>query len=888
MIVALDLETTWLELENDAIIEVALVKFDEKTWEVLDTFSSLVNPLFPIPDISKSITWITDEDVEKAPCIEDLIDKIEEFIWNSPILWHNVKFDYDFLAYAWCKIEKNIVLDTFNLANFLMFEEKTLSLEIISKKLWITQSNAHRALDDTLATKDLFMNLISQIRDLPNYKKDIIGYFFWNYRDKSLDFLLDLIQVSKTDFEDFVSIITKKIKNYKPVELFEDSEAFDDEKDYSSFNIEKFLWNDKNFEKRENQTKMWDIIWKTLKDSKKTIIEAPTWVWKTFAYLLPSIKYSIKNNQRVFISTNTKALQDQIFYKDLAFFAEKLWLDFSYCKLKWKSNYVWLSSFLELISWANIEDVYWVFFSLKVSFWLLDTQFWELDELNYYPFEYQYKRQITADNYITLSDENDLKKKEFVYKARQNAMSSNIVIINHSLLVQNSKSWWAIFWEIKNLVLDEAHNLENTLTDALKIQVDSMFLSWVLDEIEKILHKEKASVWNFSSFRENITLNFSWVSNVLYDFLSKNYDWINQRNYTNALLDSKFYDFSWPAFLDIVSDLAISVSSLVEALNTLEDDVFLKVSSSIEKLEEILSICSVLKDSSDEKENIKLINYSDRFGIWVWYTKLNIWNYLSNNIWSKLDSVVLTSATLKVYDNFDYISNVLWLDEFDFESFESDFDYEKQTLVFVPNNLWSIKDNNQSIKLFFRDFFSVVSWKTLSLFTSFASIKEFYLDLKWELKSNNINLLAQSIWWWKHKLLEVFKENSKNSVLFWTDTFWEGIDIPWDDLEFLIIHKFPFDVPVDPIFMARSKLYKRSFEQYAIPKAIIKLKQWFWRLIRTKQDKWVVVLLDDRIYSSAWWKSFYSAFPAWVKVKTWPYESFVKSLEKKIKLEKNK
>lgn len=888
MIVALDLETTWLELENDAIIEVALVKFDEKTWEVLDTFSSFVNPLFPIPDISKSITWITDEDVEKAPCIEDLIDKIEDFIWDSPILWHNVKFDYDFLTYAWCKIEKNIVLDTFNLANFLMFEEKTLSLEVISKKLWITQSNAHRALDDTLATKDLFINLISQIKKLPNYKKDIIGYFFWNYRDKWLDFLLDLTQISKTDFDEFVWIINKKIKNYKPFELFEDSDAFDDEKDYSAFNIEKFLWSDKNFEKRENQTNMWNIVWKTLKNAEKTMIEAPTWVWKTFAYLLPSIKYSIKNNERVFISTNTKALQDQIFYKDLAFFADKLWLDFSYCKLKWKSNYVWVTSFLDFASWANIDDLYWVFFSLKVSFWLLETQFWELDELNYYPFEYQYKKHITADNYITLSDENELKKKEFVYKARQNAMNSNIVIINHSLLVQNSKSWWAIFWEIKNLVLDEAHNLENTLTDALKTQVDSVFLSWILDEIEKILHKEKVSIWNFSSFREDITLNFSWVCNISYDFLSANYDWINQRNYTNWLIDSKFYDFVWEWFSWVVWDFALSISKLVEVLNTLDDEIFLKVSWVIEKLEEILSIASVLKDSSEDNDNIKLISYSDRFWVSLWYTKLNIWTYLSNNIWSKLDSVVLTSATLKVYDSFDYISLVLGLEDFNFESFDSDFDYEKQALVFVPNNLWSIKNNSESIKIFFKDFFNIVSWKTLALFTSFASIKELYLDLKPELKTKDINLFAQSIWWWKHKLLELFKENSKNSVLFWTDTFWEWIDIPWDDLEFLIVHKFPFDVPVDPIFIARSKLYKRSFNEYAIPKAIIKLKQWFWRLIRTKNDKWIVILLDDRIYSSNWWEAFYGAFPKGVKVKTWPYENFLSSLENKIKQEKNK
>jgi Rad3-related DNA helicase len=178
-----------------------------------------------------------------------------------------------------------------------------------------------------------------------------------------------------------------------------------------------------------------------------------------------------------------------------------------------------------------------------------------------------------------------------------------------------------------------------------------------------------------------------------------------------------------------------------------------------------------------------------------------------------------------------------------------------------------------------RDFFLLVSWNTLVLLTSFAVIKKIYVANNLILKKSWINLYAQSIWWSKMKQIIKFKENPNNSILLWTDSFWEWIDIPWWDLKYLIIHKFPFQVPSDPIFQARSAFFKDSFSEYSIPKAILKLKQWFWRLIRTKSDKWIVILLDDRI-SSSWWNKFYDAFPGDINVKKWTKNQLLEVLSK--------
>jgi Rad3-related DNA helicase len=199
----------------------------------------------------------------------------------------------------------------------------------------------------------------------------------------------------------------------------------------------------------------------------------------------------------------------------------------------------------------------------------------------------------------------------------------------------------------------------------------------------------------------------------------------------------------------------------------------------------------------------------------------------------------------------------------------SDFNYEKQALLFIPQDLWNIKDNLSEILSFLEKFFEKVKGRTLVLFTAFVVIREVFSQLKNKLQQKEIYLLAQSISGSKYKQIDFFRKNPNSSILLWTDTFWEGIDIPWEDLQYLIIHKIPFQVPSDPIFQARSRLFQNSFEQYAIPKATLKLKQWFGRLIRTKKDTGIVVFLDERVLNTSWGIKLLDAFPKDIKRRVW-------------------
>lgn len=873
MIVAIDLETTWLDKNNDKIIELACIKFDENTFEILDEYTTLVNPRIHIPDLISNITNIFDEDVKNSPYIEDIIDKIKYFIWDNPILWHNTNFDRDFLIKNGVDISNNIVLDTFFISNFLVRWEYSLSLESLSKLFWIVLEWAHRAYYDTLATLKLFEKLLIKSKKLSEEQKYVLSFIFSKTNNKNIIYLRDLLWFNIEGVKDVnvLQILLNTIKPYKTTnKLYFDPDI---QLDFTENIFKEF----DSYEIRENQIKMLKLVWDSLLKDKKTVIEAPTWVWKTFAYLIPSILYSIKSGEKVVISTNTKVLQDQIIYKDLEFLLKNIWYDFSYTKLKWKRNYLWVNPYLDMLLSSVSLDYNEVTFLSKISLWLFESITWELDELNFYWEEYNYIKLINADKFYILKDDNHYRKYEYIYKYRQSSQKSNIVVVNHSLLLQDLEGDNAILWKIDNLVIDEVHNLEDTTTDAVKNSFTYKNIEDTFSSILRIINKNNFIYPEFDKIKWNILFDLSYIFDSFYSFINDKVN--NDIKYKTILLENDFYDSN----LDLNDKFKTIEEKIFEFINYLEssdDECYKELIDEISLLENYLSILKISLDKESKIKYINILSLSDNNWISISNTLLKPGEYLNNNLWSKVDSVILTSATLRIWDNFDYIKWILSLwDDFNFHILDTDFDYSKQSLLFIPNDLWTIKNTNPLINNFLKRLFLIIKWRALVLFTSFFSIQESYISMNLDMKKNNINLYAQWVSWWKNKLINFFKENSDNSILFWTDTFWEWVDIPGKSLEYLIIYKLPFMVPTDPIFKARSVIFKNSFRDYSIPKSILKLRQWFWRLIRTKEDRWIVIFLDDRILSTTWWVDFFKAFPENINIKKWNSNDFLEIIK---------
>lgn len=868
MIICLDLETTGLDKYNDRIIEIALVKFDERTFEVIDTFSSLVSPWIPIPDVISNITNIYDEDLIWAPKLDELKKDIIAFIWDLPILWHNITFDIDFFINNWIPVDSNIKLDTFFLANFLCYSQSSLNLEMLCNSFWIWFDGAHRALNDVIATIKLFEKLIDKFNKLDNEKKHLLYFIFNKSDDKNINYLTEkLFQNidSNLSFGEFEKKILNRVwKIESEEELIIDKHI--DNNDMSI--LFETLW---SVEIRANQLKMTNMVMDTFTSKNKVVIEAPTWLGKSFAYLIPSIIHSLKTWEKVFVSTKTKNLQDQLYLRDLLFLKKNLWINFRYTKLKWKKNYVSIRLFFDEF-WIDDISYNKVWFLSKILLWLFETTYWELDELNFFWQEFSFLRFLNADSFLVLDEKNDYKKYEFLFKARTRLDCSNVIIVNHSLLFSdlNSETW--VLWKIINLVIDEWHNIEDTVTDSLKQNYSLKSLLEHFELIEKILTKINSNKIDFLRLKDNLISKLELIDDYIYSYINTKIS--NNVNFKLTLMKPDF--FEWNDYNNLLKKIELDFIDIIDKLSIEKEYNFSKEIAILQTNSDILKI---MLDNNSDKQFIKILNYDDKNWVNFDYTLLNPWEYLVKNLWNKVNSCILTSATFKIEWNFDYFKKILSLQDFDFYSFESDFDYKKQATLFIPTDLWNIKNNSQTIVKFLWRFYSIVRWKVLTLLTSYNIIKEIYTSLNSSLKKEWINLYAQWVAWSKVKLLNFYLANPENSILLWTDSFWEWVDIPWDDLKYLIIHKFPFSVPTDPIFQARSVFFNDPFLEYSVPKAIIKLKQWFWRLIRTKTDNWIVILLDDRIISTNWWAKFFDAFPENVNIKKGTTNQFLDILE---------
>ena len=871
MIICFDLETTWTNPKTDKIIEIAMIKLREDNFEIIDSYNSFINPEIPIPTVISSITNIFDEDVSLAPKIQEIKQEILDFIWNNILLWHNVDFDINFLVENWINVERNLKIDTFFIANFLNFRNESLNLEMLCKHYKIEISWFHRAINDTKATAELFAKMLNEFNWYSSEKISLIKYIFDLSSDLNVKIMwrfLGLDNLQNLSFWDFETIILKKVWVFKIPEILNEFKQTDLDK-IDILDYFKDLW---NLEKRDNQFKMAEKVFESLDKNKKIVIEAPTWLWKSFAYLIPSIIYAKNIWEKVYVSTNTKTLQDQLFEKDLKFLKAKLWQDFFYTKLKWKSNYLSLKWFFDYILLWDLEYKDVSFFS-KISLWLLETDFWELDELSFFPQEYYLKNELTSDRFNFEKAKNIYLDYEFLEKARKSIDFSDLVIINHSLLFSDLENENSILWSLQNIIIDEAHNIEDNITEVLKRRYNLKNFVEVLAKIEKILTIKDVNKLEFLVKKDNIFSKLDLVEDFWNTYIARKT--LADQAYKTVLIWKDFYeefDFS-----DLLKKMNLEIIWISDFLKTQEKYDF---SREILYFENVLDVLNVIFKSDNSDSKIKILNFSENYWLYFEYTVLSPWDYLKNNFWDKISTCVLTSATLSINNSFDYLKNILNLEWFDFLKFYSDFDYKNQSTLFIPTDLWNIKNSSQSISNFLKEFYEIVWWNTLTLFTSFASIKSIYVENSINLKKMWINLLAQSIWWSKTKILNQFLEKPNESIILWTDSFWEWVDITWWKLKYLIIYKLPFQVPTDPIFQARSKAFKDPFLEYSIPKAIIKLKQGFWRLIRSKNDKWIVILLDDRINTS-WWNAFYNAFPEDINIKKWSSKQFLEIIERK-------
>lgn len=907
-LIALDIETTGLDPRRDAIIEIGAVYFDGK--EITKKWQSLVNPHRPVPAMITQLTGITSQMVASAPLLKDVIQEFADFIGDFPLIGHNVSFDLSFLKLHTSLIE-NPINDTFEIASVLLPTASRYSLSALVDRLDLENLNPHRALEDAEATMDVFNKLVELSGEIPlQILAEIVNasgnitwdgrWFFEQELKARAKSPIPPRHVSQENYGVLYDLPSDLLA--QPLKPNAEIQALDIEETTALLTpggpFSDYL---EQFESRNEQLEMLQAVASALSESRHLMVEAGTGIGKSFAYLVPAALWSTRNNLRVVISTNTHNLQDQLINKDIPDLKKALGLDLRACVLKGRINYLCPRRF-EALRHRKPRDADELRLMAKVLVWLEQGGSGELAEINLTgPAEREAWARLSAQDEMC-SAEVCLNRMGGIcpyFKARQAALVSHIVVVNHALLLSDVVANNRVLPEYKYLIVDEGHHLEDASTGALSFRVTRSDVERLVDELgvsasgvlgrvsaflQKVLKPtEYASASNSVErasdlvFRMENEMRKFFIAVEEFMFQERNgneiSDYGQQVRVVPATQHQPIWDeieISW----ERVSHPAESLTRLLD--NLLRDmgderisgsdgaeDILSDLSSVVRRMKEVHDYISAMVFELDTN-TIYWIEVNAKYnGLSLNFAPLQIGPLMENYLWHTKDCVIITSATLTANNQFNYIRSRLNADEADELILGSPFDYENSALLFLPTDMpepIDLRNYQRFVERAILQTARATGGRMLALFTSYRQLLETSRVISPHLAKEKIQVYEQGTGASTSSLLDSFRETER-AVLLGTKSFWEGVDVPGEALSVLFIVKLPFDVPSDPIIAARAETFENPFAEYTLPEAILRFRQGFGRLIRTQSDRGIVAILDRRVRSKQYGSLFLQSLP---------------------------
>ena len=644
----------------------------------------------------------------------------------------------------------------------------------------------------------------------------------------------------------------------------------------NSFFKEELLKYRPDFEVREGQLDMGVEVEKFLNSNENYFVEAGTGVGKSLAYLIPAASWAIKYRQKVVVSTFSKALQNQLLEKDLPLVQEifRSKGPLRVAMAKGRSNYICLRRYSTAASTA-----YDVSASKQIKLWDEDNgqeKKQQLDGIARYIEEGIGERDyiesstnliwdtICSQRYNCLKYRCPWKKQCFVNNAREEQADAHILIVNHALFFADlalKPSGNSLLPEYKKVIFDEAHHIEDVIAESFAMEMS----------IFRVRNFSQLIVNNYSSFGRAVRLNESFYEDIkeLRRLLEEeSTTFFNELE--NLMLNSNAFSYK----PEDVKETALpeKLNRLIKFIDSPEVGDILELSYEAEGEKE-----NIITAGYELLEDMKLLLLAQSNDFVYWVEKdeegsarlracpIELASILEVDLLSDAKAL-FTSATLTTEVSFDYIAERLGVKSYCHKICESPFEYNKQCLVLIPRQGLHPKspDYNEYVIECCKKILSQTRGRAFILFTSYSSLNYCYDKIQGWLEEEGLFPMAQGRGISPFRLLEQFKQ-ADNPVLFGTSSFWEGMDVPGDKLSCVIVTKLPFAVPSHPLEAARmnklKSLGKNDFLEYSVPKAVIKFKQGFGRLIRSKSDKGVVVVLDTRIKMNTYGKYFLNSLP---------------------------
>jgi len=610
------------------------------------------------------------------------------------------------------------------------------------------------------------------------------------------------------------------------------------------------------YEFRRGQLQMAQAVEQAIEERRHLIVEAGTGTGKTLAYLMPVIR----SGKRVIISTGTKNLQEQLFHKDVPFLERALFPEgnrkLSVCYMKGRNNYLCRKKLYDLTGQPVLSGLDEIEQYRAIAAWEQTTQSGDRAELASLPEASALWHKLDARADTCLGQKCSSWDKCFVTEMRRRGMESDIIIVNHHLFFADlgikQQAEHApdagILPDVGTVIFDEAHELEDVAGSYFGISVSAVRLEELCRDVEASLQRKKMYTAALSgaikSLRERSGFFFSLLPEGDGRFAFEN--------------RREFLEENGDEFVGLRQSLG-RLGAEIENLPSKPEEVF----AFARRAQELHVQLGFLMESED-KNTVFWIERrrGGREKISLQATPIDVGPILRECLWSKLESSVLTSATLAVGGGFDYIRGRLGIEPARDLVLPSHFDYPNQALLYVPPDLPDPRTPQFAAKAAdrIRRLLEITRGRAFVLFTSYAQMRDIYQRLLGEVE---FAMLLQGDAP-KSALLEEFRL-TPNCVLFATSSFWQGVDVQGEQLSCVIIDRLPFAVPSDPVVAARIKAIDaeggNAFFQYQVPAAVITLKQGFGRLIRSLNDRGLLALLDNRILKKQYGRVFVESLP---------------------------
>lgn len=921
--VVVDLETTGNSpKKGDRIIQIAAVVIEGG--KISDTFTSLINPLQPIPPFIGELTGLSDDNVKDAPLFSEIAPKISSLLKDAYFVAHNVFFDLGFLQEELMLSSEETfagpVLDTVEMARFLEPSADSYKLADLAAGEGLSHDRPHQADSDATVTAELFLLFLDKLKKLP---------------EKTLGQLARLSEGLKSDIHLLLhSFVTVKVLGgdalpgsivYVNGLAIKKQDIQIGDEGTTDVSVE-YPWSDSDKQKmlsqspyrlvnRKGQFEMMDEVFHSFQNGTHALIEAGTGIGKSLGYLLPAVYFSKLHNVRVIISTYTIQLQEQLLAKEIPLLAGLVPFSFRTALLKGRNNYISLSRFAKSLDEENDNyDI--VLAKMQILIWLLDTDHGDRDELNLSSGGQLYWNTIRNEKGIS-KEHDPWHEHDFYNIARKKADEADLLITNHSLLLSDIESGGNVLPAYSFAVLDEGHQFEKASTGHLGIRLDYLSIRLTLNQFG--LYEQRQlffkAVSALSQSQDGKMIHIQPINDLFADILYELDEFFkisiafatkaarkNTSKKLKAVINGHANNREWQALNNAAERLVFRLRDLSGIVQSLYDK------ARVLPGRPAVALGTELAAYMDEIEMLRgkfagVFTHGDEFVKWVetdlrvpqnateiFAMPVTVSETLSKKFFSLKKSVVLTSATLTVNHSFSYMIDALGLEPkyINTISIPSPFNYKDNVKLFISNDVPEINSVSQDAYIAevsdrIISICEAAKGRLLVLFTSHEMLKKTFELVKESGLLPEYALIAQGITGGSRSRLTRNFQKYDKAVLFGTNSFWEGIDIPGEGLSCLIVVRLPFSSPDEPLTKAKCERIKKNggspFSEYSLPEAVLRFKQGFGRLIRTDEDRGVIVIFDRRIGGSTYGREFLQSIPE-IPIKKANIEELVNEIEK--------